>query len=203
MKKICNVALIILTLFGCVLFSACGDKYKSLEMWFTYPDGNPVEIVELVLDADDETKGEMELQVVLSGIKAKDVGELKVTSYPVVVVEDFQINDLVCSFKIKAHMVGVGKLNVTHLSSGKSVSVDLHVGQKTKSVSAKNINYIISIPDAGFNDHIISTENLVEFDSESCTDDVYFKTNYIVVSDDVVKPMKQKVKWNCKLFYLV
>lgn len=193
MKKICNVALIILTLFGCVLFSACGDKYKSLEMWFTYPDGNPVEIVELVLDADDETKGEMELQVVLSGIKAKDVGELKVTSYPVVVVEDFQINDLVCSFKIKAHMVGVGKLNVTHLSSGKSVSVDLHVGQKTKSVSAKNINYIISIPDAGFNDHIISTENLVEFDSESCTDDVYFKTNYIVVSDDVVKPIYKTV----------
>ena len=74
MKKIYTFALIFIMMLSCVVFSACGDKYKELEMSFYSTSGNSVESINLIIDNDNESFASISVGVRFSGIDSSDIG---------------------------------------------------------------------------------------------------------------------------------
>ena len=212
MKKLCNVMILILTLLGCVLFSACKDKYADLQMAFIASDGNPLEKIELVIDEQnpqmDKSSGSYIVKFL--GIKSKDVGEVSiyVESESInTTISNKKVEDGQCSFTLKATSTGVGKLVAMHNSSGKTSKIDVVVKEKATHIELKTQNYMIA---AGTEHRIDADVVLTKFVQkgiekiEGGNDNVYFgvksqsvsgvttirdeKTNLVVgftVADDV------------------
>ena len=86
MKKFTTFAFIILTLFSCVLFSACGDKYKNLKMSFYFTDGTKVNELVLIKDKNNPEYASKRIGVKFSNIDEEDIGQVVVYSSPVELV---------------------------------------------------------------------------------------------------------------------
>ena len=126
-------------LVSSIVFCSCNDGYKKLKIECN------VEQINLVLD--DNELSQSNLTFKLSG--AKSWGEVSIVSVPsghVQVV--YQINDKQCNVAIKAlQPTGDGaSLVITHLGSGKSLSVPLNIGQKLQTLESKNQEFIIQAP---------------------------------------------------------
>lgn len=151
---------VVCTILVSVLFCACGNKYKNLEIKYTGKE----DMIVLVMDTEYQNEynnlgatGETqqvnkrvkEIHFEVSGIKAKLMGEIKVQVIPQDLAQlgEVAINGTDIGFYIRALKSGNGSLVVTHLSSGKSTSVMLHVDKKAVSSSANGNMLVVDIPD--------------------------------------------------------
>lgn len=177
MKKFATLSLIILSLFSCVLFSACGDKYKKLQMEIIFTDGNAVTNLELVLDSANESKATERLGVKFSGIDNDDIGQVVVYSSPndVVIISNEVYSENYFYFDVTAVKVADSEtqLVVKHLASGKTQSVGLKIDQKAQSLTATTNKYIVAVNEAKV--HTLNSKQLVYLQPSSSTDKVYFE----------------------------
>lgn len=182
MKKFATLTLIILSLFSCVLFSACGDKYKKLNMELVYTDGSVVSKVELVLDSEDSSKATKRLGIKFSGVDNDKIGQVVVSSSPsdVFIVSNEVYSENYFYFDITAVKVADSgtELIVKHLASGKTKSVGLKIDQKAQSLTATTNKYVVAVN--GVNEgetkiHMLDSKQLVYLQPSSSTDKVYFK----------------------------
>ena len=150
MKRFYCFALVLLTLLASVYFSACGNKYKNLNMQFVNVDGEQVSSVELVIDANNPEKAQARLGVKFSGIKTADIGNVSVWCVEgKAIVSNASFSGDTYYFTLSAENVsniGADKVKVIHLSSKKEIELDLSIGKKATTLSANKKNYIISIP---------------------------------------------------------
>ena len=180
MKKICNVLLIIMALFTCVVFSACkDDKYKKLQMAFISTDGNPLGSVELLIDNSVEDGSEndnsnIDLCVKFLNIANKYVGEVAVATSPIelATISNLTVSKGMCSFNVDANMSGSGEIVVTHKSTGKTAKLDLNIGQKSSGLVLKQSEYMVSKAEQV---HTIDANLLVSLLPNGSTDEVLFK----------------------------
>ena len=186
MKKIFSFILVALTLLSCVVFSACGDKYKNMKIRILSSEGEAIERVDFSIEngrVDAQT-----IKVSFSGIDKGDVGQIKVTSYPTMLIEDVNYryegkSCFVNIMPIRSTKNQDAKLIVTHLSSGKQASIGLNIDEKANSLQVSNTTYIVSIPDLEkdengdyiTNNHRLDCSQVTSFTPEASTDKVYFK----------------------------
>ena len=163
-------------LFSCVVFSACGDKYKDLRISFFSSAGEEIEEIEFVIESS-ESNNSQRVIIEFDGIDKKDVGQIVVYSLPneLVVASNYVYNGNTCSVDITPIMPSSGeaKLVVSHLSSNKKAEIDLNVEQRSNDLRLLNEKYIISIPEEEV-DHYIDFTKLVHLLPEGSTDIVYF-----------------------------
>ena len=141
MKKLSMFFTVVCTIIVSVLFCACGNKYKNLEIKYLGKE----DMIVLVMDneyqsvygANNEEGTKQngktkEIHFEVSGIKQKLMGEIKVQVVPQDLAElsEITINGTDIGFYIRALKSGDGSLEVTHLASGKNTSVMLHVDKK-------------------------------------------------------------------------
>ncbi|MCQ2556036.1 MAG: hypothetical protein MJ149_01755 [Clostridia bacterium] len=153
MKKFGAILLTLLAAFTCFIFSACGSKYANLSMQFLTEDGEEVENVELTLDAEDPTApNQIKLAIKVSGVAVEDVGLIDVKSEPagLVSVSTPYYNQEYCYVTVTAleSCRDSAKLVAMHLSSGKTTSIPLFIGEKAKDVAVTPA-YIVAIPTEG------------------------------------------------------
>ena len=140
MKRFYCFALVLLTLLASVYFSACGNKYKNLNMQFVNVDGEQVSSVELVIDANNPEKAQARLGVKFSGIKTADIGNVSVWCVEgKAIVSNASFSGDTYYFTLSAENVsniGADKVKVIHLSSKKEIELDLSIGKKATTLSA-------------------------------------------------------------------
>ena len=178
MKKIYCIALVILSLFSCVLFSACGDKYKKFGMTFCSTDGEAISSLNFVLDSDKEDVSQRIL-IKFNNIDKDDIGEIVVFSSPenLVTTSDYVYEGKFCYLTINPEKVSESgaKLIVKHYASGKTSSIDLTIKQKSKDVQINFKNYLVSIPTVKANTHYVDFNKVLNLIPQTSTDNVYFK----------------------------
>lgn len=166
----------ILVMLGCVAFSACGDKYKDLNMTFYSDEG--IEITELGILLENETTS-TNIGIKFSGIKNKDIGEIEVKS-SLVTASNYSYENNMVYVDITPKMSGYGNLKVEHLSSGKTTSINLVIDKKSKTVTANDDRLIIVIPeetDSNIIDpYAINYRDIISLDAGS-TDKVMYKVD--------------------------
>ena len=142
--------------------------------------GEPIENVDLFISADG-VAGETQLRIQFDGIDEDDIGEIMISSQPshlITLTSPYSYSNDSCYVKIKPNAATSGsKLLVTHLASNKVSSIDLNVKQQSNSILKLNDDYIISIPEAENNEHIIDTNKLVKLHPIGSSDNVYFKSD--------------------------
>lgn len=182
MKKIYTFALIFIMMLSCVVFSACGDKYKDLEMSFFSTSGNSVESINLIIDKDNESFASISVGVRFSGIDSSDIGEVEIYSkpYELISVSNYRLENDTYYVDITANGAkGSGKLVAKHSSSGKEASIDLNVQLKSDGIALNADTYIVPIPRSGSSTVMIDASEVVSllFDGEKkeCSDSVYFR----------------------------
>lgn len=177
MKKFYSFALILLTLFSCVLFSACGDKYKRMTMDFYSAEGEVIEVAEFMIDNYSASKRTLGIE--FSHIDAEDVGQVVVYSLPneLVTVSNYVYKDNMCYVDITPNMSSKNaKLVVSHLASGKKKEIDLVINQKSSDLKITNSTYVVSLPTDGEQiTHTMDLSKVVGLLPYGSTDDVYFK----------------------------
>ncbi len=178
MKKIYSLALIILTLFSCVLFSACGDKYKNLKIEIFSTDGYVVEEFEHTIDQSNKGNT-IRLNIEFSGIDKEDVGQIVVYSIPneIVTVVGYSYNETKAYVDLIPNMASKdnAKLIVSHLASGKKKEIPLNIEQKSNNLNIVNSQYVIAIPDSGTVDRIVDFGSVLNLLPYGSTDKVWFK----------------------------
>ncbi|MBQ8615859.1 MAG: hypothetical protein IJ415_04760, partial [Clostridia bacterium] len=178
MKKIYCFALILLSLFSCVVFSACGNKFKDLEMEFYSSTGEVIGEANFIIDKSKTTSSQR-IGIEFSGIDKQDIGQVKVYSLPNELIMDtnYVYTNNMCYVDITPVMPSSdgAKLVVFHLASGKKAEIDLNIEQKSQDLQIINSKYIISIPDEGDTTHTVSYSNLINLIPVGSTDKVYFK----------------------------
>lgn len=200
MKKFYSLMLVIISLFSCVIFSACGDKYKNLNISFYSAKGEQIEAVEFLLDynADPTTIG-----VQFDGVKQKDLGEVEVYSEPFELTEvsNYRYNGNTVFVDIRANMSSTNaKLIALHKASGKKQSIPLIIDQKSTGLSVdQNLTYIVSIPDTDVVSHFVNMRELVTL-TPGATDRLFFKAvdtepNLAPVGVDFIK-LKDEEQYN-------
>ena len=182
-KFILACVLVTITLFSGVIFSACGDKHKDLNIKVFSADGEIIEVLNLVIDPSQESSYQ-KIGIEFSGIKKNDIGQVKVYSEPYGLITDtnYSYNGNMCYVDINPIMQSSGdaKLIVSHLASNKTHEINLTIKKKSTDVEIVNSKYIISIPDEGENIHEINFAKLVKLLPDNMvpgvgTDDLYFK----------------------------
>lgn len=186
MKKLSSLLLIILSLFSCFIFSACQDKYKNLEMSFLV-DGEQVEELELIIDeSKTQVYGSKNVELVFNGIASEDIGELEISTDPskpsLVNISEYTIEDNVCRFKVTADKSGSSYLQAKHMSSNKTISINLNVQQKSKDVEIVKNNYVIDIPLVDINSRDIDASQIIKLLDDGSTDKIYFKLSGVLPS---------------------
>lgn len=156
MKKLMTILTLVFTAFVGVMFSACGDKYKDLSIEFKSTSDS------VVLVMDDEwsalnnsstentsSKNSCVVEFAFSGIKAKDIGEIKLQVVPadLAVVGEIKQDGNNFYAKITATKSGNGNIVLTHLATGKSKSVMLHVDKKAVSATSNGYSLVVNIPE--------------------------------------------------------
>lgn len=154
MKKLMTILTLVCTSLVGVIFSACGDKYKDLSIEYK---GTEKSIV-LVLDDEWKEANNQEdstgnnsciVEFAFLGIKAKDIGETKIQVVPsdLAVINSTEQDGNSLYAKITASKSGNGNIVVTHLATGKSSSVMLHIDKKAVSATSKGYSLVVDIPD--------------------------------------------------------
>ena len=178
MKKLFCLGLIVLSLFSCVLFSACGNKYKDLEMTFYSVEGEVIDEISFMLD-DTKEKEAQRIGVEFEGIKKKDVGQVKFYSIPNELIVDlnYSYSNNMCYVDILPVMPSStdAKLVVSHLASGKKKEIDLRIDQKSRDLNVNNSKYIISIPDGESEEKFIDFSKMISLVPFGSTDKVCFE----------------------------
>jgi len=192
MKKIYSFALIILTLFSCVLFSACGNKYADLRMKVYSESGEEITELNFVIDETKELESQ-KISIEFFGLDKKDIGTIKVYSAPYGLISDteYRYEKKSCSVKITPEKPSAegAKLVVFHKSSGKTKEIDLNIEQKSQNLQIVNSTYLVEIKDSGMvNNHIIDFSKLVQLIPMGSTDDVYFKVDSALPEGITAKP---------------
>ena len=150
MKRFYGFALIFIALFSCLVFSACGNKYKNLKMTFVDETNEAINEINLIIDNEsEEPKNEMRLGVKFSGIKIGEVGNVDISCEQGLVsnAKDIDFKSNTYNFTISAIKSGVGTLKVTHLASKKTATINLNVEQKSHNLITNEQKYIIAIPE--------------------------------------------------------
>ncbi len=177
--------LMLMTLFSCVIFSACGDIYKDLKINIYSADGEIMEVLNLVIDPSKESSSQR-IGIEFAGIEPEDIGQVKVYSEPYELITDthYTYNGNMCYVDVNPVMQSSGnaKLIVSHLASQKTKEIPITVKKKSEDVKITNSKYIISIPNDGEvdNNHVIDFSSLVRMMPDNMlpgvgTDNVYFK----------------------------
>lgn len=179
MKKLYSFALLILVLMSSVILSACGTNYDNLSMSFVSLSGTSIERVELNIDKnnDDLNNDTVRIGVRFDGISEGDIGNIIVQSRPsgLVTVSNYVYEGNIVYFTIRANNPTTGAtLEVKHLSSDKTASCNLYIGQKSTDITVLSNRYIISIPEEGSKDSIIDASSLVRLYLNGSTDNIYF-----------------------------
>lgn len=185
MKKFYSFWILILTLFSCVIFSACGDKFKNLSMSFFDEDGNAISSVEFLIDKDMEELPTQTLGIEFGNIDKEDVGQIVVYSKPYELVEvlEYKYDNLRCFVTLMAKMSSGenAEIVVHHLASSKKQTIDLNIEQKTQSLEVNGeLQYVVGIPENDLEnegvDHFVDFSELVSLTPGS-TDKIFFKSN--------------------------
>ena len=151
MKKITLLFAMILVLVSSIVFCACGDGYKKLKIelidiqYYSEEYYSEEGVINLVLD--DSKLSRCGLIFELSG--AKKWGDVNIDSNPsgVVKVLECDVDGKKCEVSIEALQPTEGaSLVITHLGSGKELSIPLNIGMKLKSVESLGLDYIIEYP---------------------------------------------------------
>ena len=196
MKKFYSFVLIILSLFSCVLFSACGNKYDDLKMSFYSVDGEVIDCLGFVMDASKDTDVKR-VGIKFSGIDVEDIGQVVVYSLPneLVTISNYRYEKDMCYVDVSANRPSVenAKLIVSHLSSGKKESVDLIIEQKSQDLKINHSNYLISIPEVESKQHFIDFSKLVTLLPMGSTDKVYFQIKGTLPINNII-PIKPDVE---------
>ncbi len=171
MKKLSLLFMTMLLLVSGVIFSACGDKYKDLEIKAN------VEQVKLVLD-DNLLSYNNDLVFEASGVKSW--GELSIASEPSGLVKaTYAVRGNKCYARIDAlQPTGTGaKLVVTHLGSGKNIEIPLVIGRKLQTLEGANNLMIVSLHDVGVDGKEIelSATDLLIAEPSNYTDDIVWQ----------------------------
>ena len=189
MKKICSLWLILLSLFSCVVFSACGDKFKKLEMNFYSTDGIVLDVADFMIDTTNSSSSKT-VGIEFSGIDEDDVGQIVVYSIPneLVTITNYKYNGNKCYVDITPNMSSGenAKLVATHLASGKKKVIDLTINQKSTDLNIINSTYIVSIPDKDKGYHTVDMSKIVSLLPAGSTDKIYFNYTGTVTG---VKPI--------------
>lgn len=155
MKKLMTILTLLITAFVGVIFSACGDKYKNLSIEFKGTNDSIV----LVMDdewkelnnssEDTSSKSSCVVEFAFSGIKAKDIGETKLQIVPadLAVIGTVEQDGNTLYAKITATKSGNGNIVLTHLATGKSKSVMLHVDKKAVGATSNGYSLVVDIPE--------------------------------------------------------
>lgn len=186
MKKVFSFILIALTLLSCVVFSACGNKYKNLKIRIMSKEGEVIERVDFSImngEVDKQT-----IKVSFSGIDKDDVGQIKVSSYPTKLIEDsnYRYEGKSCFVDIlplRSTKNQDAKLIVKHLASGKEANIELNIDEKANGIQVFDTTYIVSIPEKikDENDQDVINKHKLDFSQvsmlspETSTDQIYFK----------------------------
>lgn len=175
MKKTAKIICLILSLFTCVVFSACKVNYNKLELSFCNSVGDSIDQVRLVID--DELNDELssaKVAVQFDGIKEKNIGDVLVSALPNDLVEISNVSreGNKCFFDVTAMTAGSGKIVVQHLTSGKSSSIDLVVDKKSTTVTNAVDEFVVSIPKDNQEEFYFDTSKLI---SQDGTDQTGFK----------------------------
>lgn len=178
MKKFYSLALILISLFSCIVFSACGDKYKKLKMDFYSSDGEKLDVVEFVIDSNSLSLSKT-IGIEFSHIDEDDIGQVVIYSLPneLVTVSNYKYRNNKCYVDINPNMPSGedAKLVVSHLASGKKAQIDLQIDKKSNNLNVINSKYLISIPQDGEKEHAIDFSQIVSLLPAGSTDKVYFK----------------------------
>jgi len=194
MKKITTFALIILSLFSVVLFSACGDKYKKLKMEILYTSGDTVEELVLIKDSNDSKKSTERIGVKFSGIDEGDIGQVAVYSVPgeLFTTSNANYNGNYYYVDINATKPSTGELIVKHLATGRTVSTKLRIEQKSEDLVKRSERYVVAVnglSEGQTRIHTLNAKNLVSLVPSSSTDKIYFK-----VEDDINLPANVDIR---------
>ena len=177
MKKFYSLALILLTLFSCVVFSACGDKYKDLKINIFATDGLAVEErIFYILYKDNKLA---ELNIEFTGIDADELGQIVVYSLPneLITVTKYSYNGLKVKVEYELNMASGNdaKLIVSHLASGKKKEISLGIAQKSSGLTLQHSEYVVGIPKSENTIHTLNLKNVVNLLPNGSTDNIYFK----------------------------
>ncbi len=188
MKKLFCFALALLSLFSCVIFSACGDKYKNLSISFFNESNEDISSVDFLIDTNEENGffPTQKLGIEFGKIDKEDVGQILVYSEPfeLVDVSNYTYDGEICYVDLTAKMPSSdgAKIVVTHLVSGKKKSIPLNIEQRSNNLSLKKgvansdpLKYVVSIPKEGEKEHFVDMTKLVSLLPTGSTDEVFFK----------------------------
>lgn len=197
MKKFYSFALIILSLFSCVFFSACGDKYKNLKIDVYSSSGALLEHARFVID--DANVGLSEtLSINFKNINEEDVGQIVVYSIPnnLISVSNYTYSGNECFVEITPEMSSEknAKLIVSHLASGKRKQIPLTIDQKSTNVEiiqdgySLRDKYVVSIPESDKVTHNLDLTKIYELQPSGSTDEIFFKldSSYNVRNDNTI-----------------
>jgi len=187
MKKLSALFVVCLALFVSVFFGACGSKYKKLDMYFL----DEKDCIQLIMDDEyndfknvpKEERDVLDVKTVkveIDGIKKKYIGKLDIKVIPsdLAVVKENEVIDTTLYFKIYASRPGTGEVQVTHLASGKSVSINLSVDKKAISATSKNKGIVVNLPEENvdgsesFYTYTIDSSSVLNYTPFDATDDV-------------------------------
>ncbi|MCQ2564690.1 MAG: hypothetical protein MJ152_02375, partial [Clostridia bacterium] len=178
MKKFGAFILTILAALTCFIFSACGSKYSKLDMQFLTESGEVVDSVNLTLDSQNQNSlNQTNLAIKVEGIDVEDIGLLEVRSEPagLVTVTNYRYSQNYCYVTVTAlaSCRDSAQLVARHLSSNKTTSIPLHVGEKAHNVTTIG-NYLVSIPTASEREIILPTDEICSLEPIGSTDTIYF-----------------------------
>ncbi len=177
MKKIFSVVLMLLTFVSCGIFSACNDKVR---MSFISESGEALNSISLVIDDYDNINYEsMRVAVQFDGISASAIGDIDIKSEPkeLVSIVDKELVGNRCFFTVTANRSNIGKLIVTHMSTGSTASLPISIGRKSSDIELISDTYVIGIQPVE-HQAVIDSASVVKLVSSSpnaiCTDKVYY-----------------------------
>lgn len=175
MKKICSFILVIFSIMSCLIFSACGNMYSNLSMSFYSGAGEEISSLVLTLDDEASSFSFTTVSVEFNGIDNDLVGDATLKSLPegFVTIENVNLIGNKLSATITAERVNTGKLVVTHLSSGKTKSIDLVVQHKSNSLNLVYDKFLMDIPNEE-TEIVFNPTEMVELIPSASTDKIYF-----------------------------
>ena len=179
MKKFYTLALIIFTLFSCVVFSACRDNYSNLRMSFYSTSGSEISAVNLVIDSSQEQANALQrLGVRFDGISESDIGNISIQSSPseLATISNLELQGNTYYFTVEANMSGNGQIVVTHMTTGRTAGIALNIGRKSSSLQTSGDVYIVDIPSLESQSVYIKANEIVSLSPTGSTDRVYFKS---------------------------
>lgn len=176
MKKLRVIAIVLFVMLSGVIFSACTENYKRLDMSFYFGDDNISSVTLYIDDTQNESK---ELSVRLTGIKQDAIGEISVNADQsgVVQITNQVLDGNTYYFTVTANKPTKGaKLVVNHLASNKTASIDLNIERKSNGINLHKNQYVITLPNEGTRaTDIVVDDKLLTLNPLESTDQVYFK----------------------------